>query len=288
MVEIDRLARIDTEKIRDLLLNKNIFMSPVPTGDDKGPGSTFTGLQFMSDDGIRLNARIFEGKPAEPHILFFPAEYDDEANLLRLAAGLTGAGITLVSLDYRGLGYSEGTPSVAMLPSDGETFLNAVKNWMETGKRTGRLVIMGRSMGCAVALDVAASHQENLLCLIMESAFDKTGDFMAAKGLAEPEISILNNSDPFANRKKMAGFKKPVLFIHSSGDMVQSLPQVEWLVAESRSKATQFQIAPGGTREELAAGVEKLYFKSIKDYINLRLGRRPPLKPRRSKRIKKA
>lgn len=286
MVEIDRLARIDTEKIRKLLLNENVFMLPVSTEDNRGSGPAFTGLQFVSDDGTRLNARIFEGIPTEPHILFFPAEYDDEANLVRLADGLTKAGMTLISLDYRGLGFSEGLPSVAMLPGDGEIFFQAVKNWMEAGGRTGRLVIMGRSMGCAVALDIATSHQEDLLCLIMESAFDKTGDFMAAKGLAGPEISILNNSDPFANREKMAGFKKPVLFIHSSGDVVQSLSQVEWLVAESRSKATQFQIAPGGTREELAAGVEELYFKSIKDYINLRLGRRPPLKPRKSKRIK--
>ncbi len=286
MVEIDWLTRMDTEKISDLLLDKNSFMLPISTTGDKRSRPASTRLQFLSDDGVRLNARIFEGIPTEPHILFFPAEYDNEANLIRLAAGLTGAGMTLVSLDYRGLGYSEGAPSVAMLPTDGNLFLQATKNWMEGEGRTGQLVIMGRSIGCAVALDVALSHQEELLCLIMESAFDKTGDFMASKGLPEPEISILNDSDPFANRKKMAAFKKPVLFIHSSGDTVQSLFQVEWLVAESRSKATQFQIAPGGTREELAAGVEELYFKSIKDYINLRLGRRPPLKPRRSKRVK--
>jgi hypothetical protein len=118
---------------------------------------------------------------------------------------------------------------------------------------------MGRSTGSALALEAALINQESVLCLIMESANDT------------PE-----------NRKKMAAFKKPVLFLHSSRDEMVSLSEIEWLVAESRSKATQFQIVPSPSRKNLAASTGEFYFKTIRDFIHLRMGIRPKRKKYRN------
>jgi len=137
---------------------------------------------------------------------------------------------------------------------------------------------MGRSIGTAAALDLAARHCEKTLALILESAFDRTDDFLAGKGLPQ---GFSSEDDPFDNRSKMEQYTKPVLFLHSHADQVVNLNQIEWLVAESRSKATQLQIVPSSSREDLQEIGGELYHKIIRDFINLRLGRRPPRKKSR-------
>ncbi|MEF3169513.1 MAG: hypothetical protein K6360_09375 [Deltaproteobacteria bacterium] len=68
--------------------------------------------------------------------------------------------------------------------------------------------------------------------------------------------------------------------LHSSRDPVVSITQVEWLVCDSRSKATQFQIAPSPDRESLASSTGEFYANAVKDFIHLRMGRWPPRKRR--------
>jgi pimeloyl-ACP methyl ester carboxylesterase len=231
-------------------------------------------LTARSRDGTEIHYRVFPGIPEEPHILFFPAEYDSEAGIIDLATGLGHFGITLITMDYRGCWNSSGEPSISALPQDAEAFYQVVKDWYATEQRTGPVVFMGRSLGAAIALDLASHHDNDSLALIMESAFDLTEDFLSGKGIRINE-SGLSGEDPFSNRSKMSNYSKAVLFLHSHRDEVVSLNQIEWLVAESRSKATQLQIVPSECREDIAEKAGDLYFAVIKDFLNRRMGRRP-------------
>lgn len=240
-------------------------------------------LTAISRDGTEIHCRVFRGIPEEPHILFFPAEYDCEADIIDLATGFGHFGITLITMDCRGCRKSGGEPSISALPQDAEAFYQAVKDWHDTEQRTGPVVFMGRSLGSAVALDLASRHDDDSLALIMESAFDSTEDFLSGIGIRINELGLAGE-DPFSNRSKMSNYSKAVLFLHSHRDEVVSLNQIEWLVAESRSKATQFQVVPSECREDIAEKAGDLYFTVIKDFLNRRMGRRP----RRKRRSKKA
>ena len=233
------------------------------------------GEKLISSREKAFSGRIFRGRHEEPHIIFFPSEYDRDQDIGYLAEGLTGLGMTLIAFEYgedlkaalfglKGPGH--------LMEKAGAAF-KALKIRLNEDKNPGPLVVMGRSLGSSIALDLSVKEQEAILCLIMESAFDKADAFSHA-----PE------KDPFNNRKMMAGLKKPVLFLHSSRDELVSLTEIEWLVAESRSKATQFKIVPSPSRENLAPSTGEFYFKSIRDFIYLRMGRRP----KRRKRSKTA
>ncbi len=280
MAESNHLSQLDRPEIIDSLF-KNIKDSYGTAKESRPAGETTAeALTAKSPDGVEIHCRVFRGIPEEPHILFFPAEYDNEADIIDLATGFGQIGITLITMDYRGCWKSSGEPSISALPQDAEAFYQAVKDWYDTGQRTGPVVFMGRSLGSAVALDLACRHDDDSLALIMESAFDSTEGFLASKGIRINELG-LSGEDPFSNRTKMSNCSKAVLFLHSHRDEVISLNQIEWLVAESRSKATQLQIVPSECREDIAEKAGDLYFAVIKDFLNRRMGRRPRKRRRR-------
>ncbi len=260
MVEIGQLTQLDHPEIIQALL---------PCREESYRESELEILTAISEDGTEIRSRVFWGRPGEPHILFFPAEYDSEAGISRLATGLGKFGISLISMDYRGCMGSPGEPSISALPKDAEALYQAVKDWYSEAQRTGPLVFMGRSLGSAIALDLASRHVKDSLALILESAFDTTESFLSGKGIS------FSGGDLFSNRSKMLRYHKPVLFIHSYRDQVVSINEIDSLLAESRSRATQFQIVPSACREDIMEKAGDIYFTVIRDFLNQRMGRRP-------------
>ncbi len=269
MVEIEKLKELDKSGIKDKLFEKRV------SKNDIAPEEL---LHFWDDEGQRLTARIFSKEPSNPHVLYFPAEYESEETLKRLADGFASINFTFIAFEYPEFGLSQGEFSFLTIFDKASLFFDSVKEWLKETKRNGGLVIMGRSIGSAIAINEALKREKELLCLVIESGFSSGRQFFERSGIPS---NLLPEEPIFANRKKMAQFKKSVLFIHSSRDEIQSLPEVEWLVAESRSKATQFQIAPSGTRRELAEAVGGIYFEILEQYINLRRGVRPSRKRKR-------
>jgi pimeloyl-ACP methyl ester carboxylesterase len=270
----NRLSQLDRPEIIDSLFKNRKDSYGTAKESHSGGEATAEALTAKSPDGVDIHCRVFSGMPEEPHILFFPAEYDSEADIIDLATGFRHLGITLITMDYRGCWKSGGEPSISALPQDAEAFYQAVKDWYAAKQRTGPVVFMGRSLGSAVALDLACRHNDDSLALIMESAFDLTEGFLSGNGVQINELG-LSGEDPFSNSSKMSDYSKAVLFLHSHRDEVISLNQIEWLVAESRSKATQLQIVPSECREDIAEKSGDLYFAVIKDFLNRRMGRRP-------------
>ena len=270
----NHLSQLDRPDIIDSLFKNRKDSYGTAKDFNSGGETTAEALTAKSPDGVDIHCRVFSGIPEEPHILFFPAEYDCEADIIDLATGFGQIGITLITMDYRGCWKSSGEPSISALPQDAEAFYQAVKDWYAAKQRTGPVVFMGRSLGSAVALDLASRHNDDSLALIMESSFDLTEGFLSGNGIQINELG-LSEEDPFSNRSKMINYSKAVLFLHSHRDEVISLNQIEWLVAESRSKATQLQIVPSECREDIAEKAGDLYFAVIKDFLNRRMGRRP-------------
>ncbi|RKX59578.1 MAG: hypothetical protein DRP28_02920 [Thermodesulfobacteriota bacterium] len=281
MAKSDHLSQLDLPEIIDFLFKnrKDSYRTAKESDSTIRPEI----LTARSRDGTEIHCGVFSGLPEEPHILFFPAEYDSEADIIDLATGFVHLGITLIAMDYRECRAGAGRPSISALLQDAGAFYQVVKDWYATEQRTGPVVFMGRSLGSAIALDLACHYCDDSLALIMESAFDSTEDFLSGKGIRINE-SWPSGEDPFSNRSKMSNYSKAVLFLHSHRDEVVSLNQIEWLVAESRSKATQLQIVPSESREDIAEKAGDLYFIVIKDFLNRRMGRRP----RRRRRSKKA
>jgi len=114
--------------------------------------------------------------------------------------------------DYRGYGHSEGRPSEAGCIADGV----AAQRWL--AKRIGvepkQVVVMGRSLGTAVAVALAA--EEGAAALILENAFPTMTDVAA---LHHPWLPVRwamdNRYDSIA---RIARYQGPLLQSHGDSD----------------------------------------------------------------------
>src|SRR6266511_2122713 len=64
-------------------------------------------------------------------------------------------GVVLFLVDYRGYGLSEGRPSEAGLYRDGLAIYDAAR---QRGFRPKRIILLGESLGCAVAVEIALAR----------------------------------------------------------------------------------------------------------------------------------
>ncbi len=226
-------------------------------------------LKFNKDDKD-IEYYLFSGEKDEPLIFFCPAEYDTLKDIFDFGSGMKKNGFHVVTFAYnQNKEKPENISGLFNLVEDIYTdFMD--KKGKDEDKQFKQIFIMGRSFGASIALNLGACHCKELTGLIMESAFDKLDVFLNRQGIDFPEGKDVTN-----NKEKMKCYTKPVLFLHSSRDELQTLTEIEWLVLESRSKGTQFQIMPAPDRKHFLRLFEDTYLEFIKSFIWQKIGKRP-------------
>ena len=119
--------------------------------------------------------------------------------------------------DYRGYGESAGTPSVSTMMADSLTVFNGLRNFLRQEGRTGPLLVMGRSLGSACAIEIAHRQDGDLTGLIVESGFSHTMPLLLRLGL-DPAALQMDEQDGFLNVHKIMQITKPSLFLHAQFD----------------------------------------------------------------------
>ena len=77
---------------------------------------------------------------------------------------------TIVALNYRGYGASEGTPGQSALQADALAICDAVARREDVDSR--RIVVFGRSLGTAMAVHVAAERPQRIAGAVLVSPYD--------------------------------------------------------------------------------------------------------------------
>jgi pimeloyl-ACP methyl ester carboxylesterase len=112
-------------------------------------------LVISSADGAHLAGWILEGtaKPA-PTVIYFGGNAEEVSHML--AEPRWPREWTMVALNYRGYGTSQGKPGARALEADALAIYDAVSR--RDGVDAKRIVVFGRSLGTAVATHVAAER----------------------------------------------------------------------------------------------------------------------------------
>jgi uncharacterized protein len=169
-----------------------------------------------------------DGKTERIHGWWMPSEKPDAVVFLhfhgaganigfnaKFARELHKAGGSVLLIDYRGYGQSEGGRSSEMgAYADAE----AAWNYLVTTKRIPpkRILIFGHSLGGAIAIDLAVKHPD-AAGLIVESSFTTIKELISQKGLWIFPLDILQNQK-FESIAKVPLLKIPVLFVHGTED----------------------------------------------------------------------
>jgi len=154
-----------------MMLLENWLVYPIPPlklGDWNPQWLTHEEVWLASDDGTKLHGWFVPHPNPNHAILYCHGNGEHIAVNADLAARLRDHLKAAVFLfDYRGYGRSEGRPSEAGCVADAR----AAQRWLAArmGKSPSDIVLMGRSLGSAVAVAVAAD--QGAKALVLECAF---------------------------------------------------------------------------------------------------------------------
>ena len=177
-------------------------------------GLNYEDVSFEAGDGTRLHGWFFPLPGKEPFILFCHGNAGNISHRIENVKLLLDYGLQVFIYDYRGYGRSGGRPSEAGLYQDG---LAAYDYLVERKKiLPDRIIPFGRSLGAAVAMEIATKR--DVRSLIIESAFTSTKDMAKSMFL----FQLLSPFLPphYNNLKKIKGITVPKLIIHGEADEI--------------------------------------------------------------------
>jgi len=175
-------------------------------------GSVYEDVHFEADDGIRLHGWYFEHEEPRAVVLFSHGNAGNVTHRLEMAHRLQRLGLSVFVFDYRGYGRSEGRPHEQGVLADARA---ARKKLAElAGVAECEIVQMGRSLGGAVAVDLAA--RDGARGLVVESTFSSMPDVAAVHYPFLPVHRFMRTR--LDSISIIGEYRGPVLQSHGDGD----------------------------------------------------------------------
>jgi pimeloyl-ACP methyl ester carboxylesterase len=222
-------------------------------------------LTFEMEPSVVIGCRFYLEGPDAPCILYFHGNGETVADHDTIGPRYNEVGINLLVTDYRGYGWSSGKPSVTAMFADGEILLQETRKWMAENGYTGPLFLMGRSLGSACAIDLAAKYSDEIKGLIIESGFADTLPLARSLGI---DVLDFTEEECFNNNAKIALVSKPTFILHGARDEMIPAAEAEKLQSFCGAKSKEFQVVPGADHNSIITVAGRLYFQAIKQFID--------------------
>lgn len=191
------------------------FPLPYPAGDWQPAGLTLEDAWFQAADGTRLHGWYIPHDAPLAVILFCHGNGGNVTHRVEKLRELNRVvGASVLVFDYRGYGRCEGHPNEKGVLADAR----AARAWL--AKRASipedEIVVMGESLGGAVAVDLAAL--DGAKALILESTFTSIPDMAAHHYPWLPAKLFLKTR--FDSLKKISAYRGPLLQSHGDADSI--------------------------------------------------------------------
>lgn len=168
---------------------------------------------------ISIGARFHFFNKSKPTILFFHGNGETVTDYDSLTRTYKEFGINMFLIDYRGYGWSGGSPSFKNLFADAILASHFFFRIIKEKEISGAPFIMGRSIGSAPVCELALKESDKWAGLIIESGFAEIKPlfqlFQIDTRNHETEIS-----KRLSNLQKLKRINIPVLLIHGARDVL--------------------------------------------------------------------
>ena len=215
----------------------------------------FEAIDFPVAPGVSIGGRFYAAEKDKLTILFFHGNGEIAADYDDIAGQYVSMGVNFMPVDYRGYGRSSGTPTVTAMLSDARSVLQQAMDWLAVRGYCQKIIVMGRSLGSASALEIALVHPDKIVGLIVESGFADTVGLVRRLGAWLPD-----QPDPLRQTEKIAGYHGPVLIIHGTDDVIIPVTDAE----------AQYRACPSTEKKLLrikGAGHNDLLYVGFREYM---------------------
>lgn len=239
---------------------------PEPRRAGGGP-HLFEELLVPVEKDVVVGARLYTCSKDGATILFFHGNGEIVADYEDLAPLYTEMGIRFLPVDYRGYGRSTGTPTVSSMMQDCRVIFEFVRARLAERGLSGPLIVMGRSLGSASALELAAAHGDQIDGLIIESGFASVQPLLELLGV-HPETLGIRPEQALRNVDKIRTFHKPTLVIHAEKDHI--IPFSDGLALFEACPATKKRLLkiPGANHNDIFLRAMPAYLAAVKELVD--------------------
>jgi len=232
---------------------------PVARGNWQPTSLEYEDVWFHSADGTKLHGWFVPHPTSNQAILYCHGNGEhvgDNANLAAVLRDELEASIFI--FDYRGYGRSEGWPHEAGCIADGL----AAQQWLakRMGVEPNELVLMGRSLGSAVA--VALAGEQGARALVLENSFPTMTDVAAYHYPWLPIRWAMDNR--YDSLQRIQQYRGPLFQSHGTADRVIPIRLGRELFAASPGTAKRFVELPGHDHNDPPPA---RYHQQIKSFV---------------------
>ena len=177
-------------------------------------GLAYEDVELLTEDGVRLHGWFVPALRPRATLLFFHGNGGNISHRIDSLQVFHELGLSVFIVSYRGYGRSEGRPGEAGIRRDADAAWRYLRE--DQGVAASRLVIFGRSLGAAVAAELAERYTPG--AVILESPFTSAGDlgaevypWLPVRRLIRHEFEVLG---------RVAAIDAPILVVHSRDDEI--------------------------------------------------------------------
>ena len=218
------------------------------------------------EEGIKVGVRFHLINTSAPNVLFFHGngeigpEYDDIASIYNQRE------INFIIADFRGYGFSSGTPTAENTQLDAHQILDFVLNYLSSKSYKGPLVLMGRSLGSVSVLELSQRYSEDFAGLIIESGFADENPLFKLIGITAEQAGF-SKEDGFLNGEKIKKYTGPLLIIHAEEDHIVPFSQGELLYNLCPSENKKLLPIPNANHNNILGVSFQKYFEEVTHFI---------------------
>lgn len=202
-------------------------------------GLAYERVSFSAADGTLLHGWFIPGGPDQPALLYCHGNAGNISHRIESLDQFHRLGLNVFSFDYRGYGQSTGQPSETGTYQDARAALA----WLgQRGWEADRTIYFGRSLGAAVALQLALEAPP--AALVMETPFTSIADMGRYHyPLLYRALGWLVDLD-YDNARKIPSLQTRLLITHGTADAIVPVKMARQLY-ELAPDPKQLVLIPG-------------------------------------------
>ena len=236
-----------------------------PRRDLSGPPPGASDHRVEVEAGVEVAGRFYPLDPSRPTILLFHGNGEIASDYDGIAPAYHEIGANLFVADYRGYGGSDGIPSFASLIGDAHPVLAAFHALLDQGDFKSERFVMGRSLGSLPAAELAATADQRLAGLIIESGAPDLDRLRRRAGVdpSDTEVDALVE----AHAARLAAIRLPVVHLHGEWDQIIPLEYGIAFHEQLTTDEKQLVIIPGAGHNDIGWVGRELYFETLSRFI---------------------
>lgn len=219
------------------------------------------------EENTLIGARLHLNKKEAPNLLFFHGNGEISADYDGMGPLYNQVGINFLPVDYRGYGRSTGSPTVSAMMKDCHVILKFVQDWLNDRGFSGPIILMGRSLGSASVLELAANYPKKLKGLIVESGFAFTGPLLGLLGVHLEKLGF-QEKNGFGNLEKIKAYDGPTLIIHAECDQIIPYSDGQALFDASPASHKALLKIPGANHNDIFLHGFNEYMMEVKNLVD--------------------